>query len=135
MTLAEERAATRRRVSESRASSVQRDLNSLESQRRQIRELVTLERKGLRPATRGRGVFKQTPITSTGGGIAWPLTEQTKVDADGDTVPDRTYYADLVFTTSEGVFTWEVPPVKMVKFTDADGVPDRPIIFAEPKRP
>ena len=135
MTLAEERAVTRRSVSESRASSVQRDLNSLETQRRQIRELVTLERKGARVATKGRGTFKQTAIAGgTGGGVAWPLTEQTRV-VDGQTVPDREYYADLVLVTSDGFFTFEVPPFKSTKWTDADGTPDRQFIYADGPRP
>ncbi|MBB4817131.1 hypothetical protein HNP29_000488 [Pseudomonas alcaligenes] len=135
MTLAQERAAIRAGVSSSRASSLKRDLNSLETSRRRTQELNTLERKGLRPATRGRGVWVEPAATGgTGEGVAWPLTEQTKVDGDGDTVPDRTYYADLVLTTSEGIFTLEIPPVHIMKFRDADNVADHQVMLAEPKR-
>lgn len=136
MTLAQERAAIRAGVNSSRASSLKRDLNSLETSRRRTQELNTLERKGLRPATRGRGVWVEPAATGgTGEGVAWPLTEQTKVDADGDTVPDRTYYADLVLTTSEGIFTLEIPPIQMMKFKDAENVEGRNVNIAEPKRP
>lgn len=135
MTLAQERAAIRAGVNSSRASSLKRDLNSLETSRRRTQELNTLERKGFRPATRGRGVWVPPAVTGgTGEGVAWPLTEQTKVDGDGDTVPDRTYYADLVLTTSEGIFTLEIPPVHIMKFKDADNVEDRQVILADPKR-
>ncbi|MDU9415577.1 hypothetical protein [Pseudomonas sp. zfem005] len=134
MTLAQERAAIRAGVSSSRASSLKRDLNSLETSRRRTQELNTLERKGLRPATRGRGVWVEPAKTGgTGEGVAWPLTEQTKVEGLA-TVPDRTYYADLVITSSEGIFTWEIPPVHVLKFKDADNVADHQVILAEPKR-
>ena len=136
MTLAQERSNIRASVNASRASSLKRDLNSLESQRRKTQELNTLARKGLRPATRGRGVWVEPAKTGgTGEGVAWPLTEQTKVDGDGDTVPDRTYYADLVITTSDGIFTHEIPPIQLVKFKDADNVEGRNFNIAEPKRP
>lgn len=131
------RAVGRSLEEQRRGKTLPDDLNSLKPPERKSKTLAVREKTGGRPATRGAGTWNP-PTRVDGGsgeGVAWPLTEQTKVDGDGDTVPDRTYYADLVFTTSEGAFTWEVPPVKMVKFTDADGVPDRPFIFAEPKRP
>ncbi|WP_330114926.1 hypothetical protein SA496_01265 [Pseudomonas sp. JS3066] len=117
MTLAQERAATRAGITAARTSTLRRDLNSLETQRRQIRELVSLERKGLRPATKGRGLWNPQAAT-VGGGVASPLTEQTKVVGE-DTVPDRDYWPDLVLTSSDGIFTYEVPPVKTLKLKDA----------------
>lgn len=135
MSLADDRAATRSSVAASRASTFKRDLNSLETARRQTQTLNSLERKGVRQATRGRGLWVEPKATGgTGGGVAWPLTEQTKV-VDGRTVPDREYYEDLVLVTSDGFFTFEVPPFKSMKWTDADGTPDRQFIYADGPRP
>ncbi|EQM66119.1 hypothetical protein QYE80_08085 [Pseudomonas tohonis] len=135
MTLAQERARIGAGISSSRASTLKRDLNSLEASRRKVQELNSLERKGARPATRGRGLWVEPKATGgTGGGVAWPLTEQTKV-VDGKTVPDREYYEDLVLVTSDGFFTFEVPPFKSTKWTDADGTPDRQFIYADGPRP
>lgn len=109
MTLAEERAATRSGVAASRASTFKRDLNSLETARRQIQVLNTLERKGLRAATRGRGVWKEPAKTGTGG-IASPVTEPA--------FAAREYWpAGLV--SSDGLFV--LPAPKKLVMTDAGG--------------
>lgn len=130
MTLAEERAATRSGVAASRASTFKRDLNSLETARRQTQVLNTLERKGQRVATRGRGVWKEPAKTGTGGGIASPLTEKTKTEGTA-TVPDRDYYGTVVVATSDGIFTMEIKPIKTLKLADADGA-DVVVNLAEP---
>lgn len=111
MALADERKAIQRSVSESRASSVQRDLNSLASQRRQIRELVALERKGARPATTGKGYFKQTPKSAAGGGMAGPLTEPS--------FAAREYWPDGL-VTPDGLFV--LPAPKKIVWRDANDV-------------
>lgn len=129
MTLAEERAATRSGVASSRASTFKRDLNSLETARRQTQVLNTLERKGLRAATRGRGVWKE-PAKTGAGGIASPLTEKTKVDGTA-AVPDRDYYGTVVVATSDGIFTMEIKPIKTLRLADADGA-DVVVNLAEP---
>lgn len=129
MTLAEERAATRSGVASSRASTFKRDLNSLETARRQTQVLNTLERKGLRAATRGRGVWKEPAKPGTGG-IASPLTEKTKTEGTA-TVPDRDYYGTVVVATSDGIFTMEIKPIKTMRLADADGA-DVVVNLAEP---
>ncbi|MCY1520912.1 hypothetical protein D9M68_557070 [compost metagenome] len=112
MTLAQERAATRAGITAARTNTLRRDLNSLETQRRQIRELVTLERKGLRPATKGRGTWDPNKPTfgGGGGGIASPLTEPSFAARE---------YWPSGWPSSDGLF--EVPAIKVLHLEDADG--------------
>ncbi|MGQ7814570.1 hypothetical protein ACUTAH_02650 [Metapseudomonas furukawaii] len=120
MTLAQERAATRAGITAARTSTLRRDLNSLETQRRQIRELVTLERRGLRPATKGRGTWDPNkPTIGGGGGIASPLTEKTKTLGEA-TVPDRDLYGESLLFTSDGLFTLSIASIKTLRFLDAE---------------
>lgn len=132
MTLAQERAGIRAGVAAARANTLRRDLNSLETQRRQIQVLNTLERRGARPATKGRGLWNPA-AAGVGGGVASPLAEQTKV-VGADTVPDRDYWPDLVLTSSDGIFTYEVPPVKTLKLKDANEA-DVIVNLAQPVAP
>ncbi|UCP00104.1 hypothetical protein LF844_09910 [Metapseudomonas lalkuanensis] len=130
MTLAQERAATRAGITAARTNTLRRDLNSLETQRRQIRELVTLERKGLRPATKGRGTWDPNKPTfgGGGGGVDSPLTEP--VDESG--VPLREYHPSMTITSSDGLFTMELEPIKKLTMVDHSG---RSIdfIYADPE--
>lgn len=112
MSLADERAATRSGVAASRASTFKRDLNSLETARRQTQALNTLERKGQRVATRGRGVWKEPAKTGTGGGIAGPLVEP---DAQ-----QRAWWPNG-YATTDGLLV--LPAIKTLKLQDANGEP------------
>ncbi|MDH4566187.1 hypothetical protein E8E95_05800 [Pseudomonas sp. BN414] len=110
MTLAQERAATRAGITAARTNTLRRDLNSLETQRRQIRELVTLDRRGLRPATKGRGTWDANKAKTTGGGgIASPLTELVFADRE---------YWETGFPSSDGLFI--LPAIKTLKLQDVD---------------
>ena len=111
MTLAQERAAIRSGVASSRASTFKRDLNSLETSRRQTQVLNTLERKGLRAATRGRGLWneKTRQGAGTGGGIASPVTEPSF---------DARQWWDDGWKTSDGLFT--IPMPKKLVMRDAN---------------
>ncbi|WCD79139.1 hypothetical protein [Pseudomonas sp. TUM22785] len=111
MTLAQERAGIRAGVSSSRASTLKRDLNSLETSRRRTQELNTLERKGLRPATRGRGVWKEPAATGAGGGMAGPLTEPS--------FAAREYWPDGL-VSPDGLFV--LPAPKKIVWRDANDV-------------
>lgn len=111
MTLAQERAGIRAGVSSSRASTLKRDLNSLETSRRRTQELNTLERKGLRPVTRGRGVWKEPPAANTGGGMAGPLTEPS--------FAAREYWPDGL-VSPDGLFV--LPALKKIVWRDANDV-------------
>ncbi|WMR32696.1 hypothetical protein [Metapseudomonas otitidis] len=112
MSLADERAATRSGVAASRASTFKRDLNSLETARRQTQVLNTLERKGQRVATRGRGVWKEPAKTGTGGGIAGPLVEP---DAQ-----QRAWWPNG-YASTDGLLV--LPAIKTLKLQDANGEP------------
>lgn len=112
MSLADERAATRSGVAASRASTFKRDLNSLETARRQTQVLNTLERKGQRVATRGRGVWKEPAKAGTGGGIAGPLVEP---DAQ-----QRAWWPNG-YASTDGLLV--LPAIKTLKLQDANGEP------------
>ncbi|MCY1525631.1 hypothetical protein D9M68_606150 [compost metagenome] len=124
MTLAQERAGIRAGITAARKNTLRRDLNSLETQRRQIRELVTLERRGLRPATKGRGSWDPNkPATGGGGGIASPLTETAYAD--------RTFWAERTILSSDGLLTFKVKPIKEITQADANDLEVKQV-FADP---
>ena len=52
------------------------------------------------------------PKYSTGDGIASPLTETAYAD--------RTYWADKTITSTDGLITIVIAPIKQMKFTDAN---------------
>jgi len=126
MSLADERAATRSGVAASRASTFKRDLNSLETARRQTQALNTLERKGVRAATRGRGVWKEPAKAGTGSGIASPLTETAYTD--------RQYHPDQTLLSTDGLLSFKVKPLKQLTQKDANDA-EVVQIFAAPVTP
>lgn len=117
--LTESRAAIRDSMRASRASTFKRDLNSLESGSRKVVALSDVEAKGARAATRGVSTYIPPASAGTGGGIASPLTEKTRVDDDA-TVPDRAYYDEVGLISSDGLFTYVVKPIQTLNFTDAN---------------
>ncbi|MGF6692649.1 hypothetical protein M2318_002721 [Metapseudomonas resinovorans] len=125
MTLAQERAATRAGITAARTSTLRRDLNSLETQRRQIRELVTLERRGLRPATKGRGTWdpNKPTIGGGGGGIASPLTETVYAA--------RTFWPEAILQSTDGLLSFKVKPIKEITQTDDNDLEVKQV-FANP---
>lgn len=117
-----------------RGTTLKQDLNSLETPRRASQTLAPRQATGGRPATRGVGTWDPNkPPAGGGGGVASPLAEQTKV-VGADTVPDRDYWPDLVLTSSDGIFTYEVPPVKTLKLKDANDA-DVIVNLAQPVAP
>lgn len=112
-----------------RGESLQRDLNSLETAPRKRQALSRLEQRGARPAMRGRGTVNLVPATGGGGGgVDSPLTEP--VDESG--VPLREYHPSMTITSSDGLFTMELEPIKKLTMVDASG---RSIdfIYADPE--
>lgn len=98
------------------------DLNSLQAQERTTRTLTPVEAKGARVATRGKGDY--TPPASTGtGGIASPLVEPN-YDA-------RLYYDEVTITSSDGLLTMKIKPIKQVTSQDANGA-EVVQIYAQP---
>jgi hypothetical protein len=51
------------------------------------------------------------PKSRSGGSIASPLTETAYAS--------RTYHSPMTITSTDGLLTWEVDPIKKVFFTDA----------------
>lgn len=100
------------------------DLNAL-LRPRQRKDLKPLEPRGDLP---GRRVSVPYVEPVTGGGIASPLTEKTKV-VDGKAVPDKDYWP-AGFTSSDGLFV--LPAWKTWNLTDANG-DDVVIEFADPQ--
>lgn len=113
------RSAIRESVRASRASTFKRDLNALESSGRKQVKLSETEVRGARPATSGTGTWIPPSSQNTGGGVASPLVEQTRVEG-GNTVPDRAYHAEVALISSDGLFTYVVKPLQTLNFTDAN---------------
>jgi hypothetical protein len=115
--LANQRAAIHAGMQASRASTIKRDLNSLEASKRKSAELKSLEQPGGRSAVRSVGQDRRQPTGNVTGGIASPLTEAV-VDVGGDMVADREYYAGG-FISSDGLLV--LPAIKKQTFTDVNG--------------
>ena len=139
-TLADQRRAIRTGVNSTRAATsaderrgetVVQDLNRLITPQTQRRTLRSVPPVGAVPATRGRGNY--TPPPATGGGIASPLTEQTRIEG-GNVVPDRDRYPEISAATSDGLFTFLLEPIKTLRWTDANNAPGQ-IDLAAPGAP
>ena len=74
-----------------------------------------------KPVARGdapRSVAAAQPAgspTKSGSGIASPLTETAYAN--------RTWHAEKVVVSSDGLFSMKIKPVKSISFTDANGEP------------
>lgn len=86
------------------------------------KELKPLEPRGALPGKRSFAEYAPTPST-TGGGIASPLTELSYAA--------REFWDDHYFTTSDGLFALQLQPLKKIVMQDANG---NPVVqqFAEP---
>ena len=121
---AEARRAIGKRIeTERRGESVVEDLNRLINPVRQRRTLRSVPSVGALPPARGRGNYTPPPASSTGGGIASPLTETDYAL--------REFHAARYFTTVDGIFVWQIDPPKKFVMEDANGAPVEQI-FAEP---
>ncbi|GLK88324.1 hypothetical protein [Pseudomonas turukhanskensis] len=122
----ERRAIGRQNEADRRGTEVVDEINSLVSPLPTKATLRAVPPVGPTAAKRGTGTYK-APASGTGGGIASPVTEKTKV-VDGKTVPDRVYYA-AGFTSSDGLFI--LPAIKTQNMADANGA-DVVFEFADP---
>lgn len=113
-----------------RGTTLKQDLNALETAPRRNQTLTQRQATGGRPETRGVGTWNpNTPkVGGAGGGIAGPLTEP--VDESG--VPLREYHPPMTITSSDGIFTMELEPIKKLTMIDADGV-TVDFIYADPE--
>ena len=101
------------------------DINSLVKLPATKSKLAPIEPRGGLAAKQGRGDY-QEPEASTGGGIASPITEIK--------YSDRTYWDDITITSSDGLLSFRVKPIKQIEQVDANA--DEVVqIFANPKPP
>lgn len=110
-----ERRAIGAAMEASRRGTLKSDLNALETSPRKSGQLRTLERKGARPATSGVGYWNPSRVPSSGAGLASPLTE-----------PDynaREYHPAQYLQSADGIFVWQVEPVKKIVMRDANDAP------------
>lgn len=115
-----DRQAIRAGIEAARASTFKTDLNTLETSPRKQVSLRSREAKGARPATVGTGTYKAPAATSTGGGIASPLTEGSYAE--------REWWPAGIQST-DGLLM--LPAEKKVVLADADSAPVV-INYAEP---
>ncbi|MCJ8168627.1 hypothetical protein [Atopomonas sediminilitoris] len=97
------------------------DLNSLESRRRSSGQLAELARRGQLKGQRRVAEYKAP--ASGGGGISSPLTETSAAA--------RTHWPEQTLTSSDGLFTFAIKPVKKVTLRDADNA-EVEMIYAQP---
>lgn len=83
----------------------------------------SLKPRGAAPKVVGSALLKPATAGSGGAGIAWPLIE-TAYSA-------RTKHADLIISTTDGLWSFKIPVVKDIYFKDANDV-DGHIQFKAP---
>lgn len=99
--------------------SVVRDINALTAPPRRSKTLPTISPVGSLPAKVGTGTYK-APAAASGGGIASPLVEGAS--GDGPSLA-REYYAGVTLTSSDGLISLDVEPLKKLTMRDANGSP------------
>jgi len=104
-----------------RGQQVVEDIHSLAPPPVQRKTLRTIDPVGALPPRRGSGVY-QAPAAGggTGGGIASPLVEKTRAE-EGQQVPDRDYYDEVLLPTTDGLVWARWRSVKTIRMTDANG--------------
>ncbi|QEY73217.1 hypothetical protein [Pseudomonas denitrificans (nom. rej.)] len=100
------------------------DLNSVVTPTEQGRVLSAIEARGARSVARGIADYKPPVAGGKGGGVASPLIEASYLE--------RTYWPEKVITSTDGVFSFKVKPIKQIRQLDAN---DAEVIqqFAQPE--
>jgi len=109
-------------------------LQALAVPERQPPRLTRVEPRGSIPAARGYAEVNQQPGKGgTGSGLASPLTEGDTADpaSPADPVLQRTYHDATQMVSSDGLFVWEIEPIKTIRLRDANGDPAE-FRFADP---
>lgn len=102
-----------------RGEDVVEDINSLVRPRRQQTSLPRLQPVGAIPAQRSSADYKAPASTGTAG-IASPLLEGSS--GAGASLA-REYYAGITLTSSDGLISLDVEPLKKITMRDANGEP------------
>jgi len=108
---AERRQGGRDMVERRTGKSEAEDLNALIKPPRARRSLPALEPRGALPPQRGRGNYVPPPA-GTGGGLAWPLTE--------DSAEARVYWPNKIISSADGLIAIRVKPIKTLVLRDAN---------------
>ena len=121
--LADERRAIGRSMVQQRTGQSTVDaLNRVVTRQKAQKTLRQLDPRGGIAAQRGRADWAESrPSSSGGGGVAWPLTEQSYAQ--------REYHPQGEFT-SDGLFY--LPAIKKIVLTDADGTVGEVLLAAPP---
>lgn len=102
-----------------RGEAVAEDINSLVRPQRQAKALPRVQPVGAIPPQRSRGTYK-APAANGTAGIASPLIEGAA--SEGATLA-REYYAGITLTSSDGLISLDVEPLKKLTMRDANGEP------------
>ena len=102
-----------------RGQQVVEDINSLTAPSARRKTLKTIDAVGGVPSKVGTGTYK-VPAAASGGGIASPLVEGAS--GDGPSLA-REYYAGVTLTSSDGLISLDVEPLKKLTMRDANGSP------------
>lgn len=104
-----------------RQSTFKRDLNALESgtTARRSGALRSVEPRGGVPSSTARVDYTPPANTGGGGGIASPLDEQTRIE-DGAVVPDRERWPEQTVSSTDGLLSFTIRPIKKTNFRDAN---------------
>lgn len=86
------------------------DINALVNPPRQRRSLPAVEPRGSVPAQVGTGTY--TAPSATGGGLAWPLTE--------DDAATRVFWSSQVISSADGLVAIQIKPLRMMMLRDAN---------------
>lgn len=78
----------------------------------QRKQLKTLEPRGALDEKRGRADYVEPQATATSGGIASPLAESSYLE--------RTYWDEKVITSTDGLFSFKIKPIKAIRQLDAN---------------
>ncbi len=113
------RNAGRQMEASRRGEAVVEDINSIVQPRRLRSSLPRLQPVGAIPAQRSRADYKPPASTGTAG-IASPLIEGAS--GDGATLA-REYHAGITLTSSDGLISLDVEPLKTLTMRDANGEP------------
>lgn len=102
-----------------RGEAVAEDINSLLRPQRKARALPKVPPVGALPSQRSSADYKAPAATGTAG-IASPLIEGAA--GEGATLA-REYYAGITLTSSDGLISLDVEPLKKLTMRDANGEP------------
>ena len=86
------------------------DINAVVRQPRQRTALPTVAPRGSVPAQVGTGNYTAPP--ATGGGLAWPLTE--------DDAATRVFWSSQVISSADGLVAIQIKPLRTMMLRDAN---------------